>query len=90
MMAFDSAIHHRQSIRLNHDKITVLCSRNCPPDVLQAATNRAQNASPQYCFMSGFHSPPEKAILGAVLRSVGDTHVAHTRPAQGQGKGVPA
>ena len=75
------ATHEGQSFRmignpalLNREKIAMLCSRNAPADVLTAATKRAQNAGPQHCFISGFHSPPEKALLTALLRT-GDTHV---------------
>jgi len=59
---------------LNHVKIAMLCSRNCQRDVLAAAEERARNAGPDCCFLSGFHSPPEKAILDALLRR-DDTHV---------------
>ncbi len=76
------ATHEGQSFRmignpalLNREKIAMLCSRNCPPDVLAAATKHARTASSQHCFISGFHSPPEKAILATLLRT-GDTHVA--------------
>ena len=69
------ATHDGQSYRmignpalLNREKIAVLCSRNCPPDVVGAAKGRAQSADPGHCFMSGFHSPPEKTILGALLQ----------------------
>jgi hypothetical protein len=53
---------------LNREKIAVLCSRNCPPDVLAASEKRARNAGPDCCFLSGFHSPPEKAILDVLLQ----------------------
>ncbi len=59
---------------LNREKIAMLCSRNCPPDTLAAAEQRARNAGPDCCILSGFHSPPEKAILNALLRR-GDTCV---------------
>jgi len=55
---------------LNRDKIAILCSRNCPPDVLKAAEERARTAGPDDCFIGGFHSPPEQAILYALLSSV--------------------
>jgi REP element-mobilizing transposase RayT len=54
---------------LHHEKIAMLCSRNCPPDVLATAEQRACNAGPDCCVLSGFHSPPEKAILTALLRT---------------------
>ncbi|MBN1672157.1 MAG: hypothetical protein JXR37_14045, partial [Kiritimatiellae bacterium] len=54
---------------LNREKIGMLCSRNCPPDVLAAAQRRAAEAGAPCCFMSGFHSPPEKAVLQALLGS---------------------
>lgn len=63
---------------LNREKIAVLCSRNCSSDVLAAATQHARNAGPRHCFMSGFHSPPEKAILAALLRSKGEAGLAPT------------
>jgi len=79
------ATHDGQAFRmignpalLNRERIAVLCSRNCPPDVLAAATRHAQNAGPQHCFIGGFHSPPEQAILAALLRSKGDMRVAPT------------
>ena len=70
------ATHEGQTFRmignpalLGHEKIALLCSRRCPQKVLDAATRRAQTAGPQYCFISGFHSPPEKAILAALLHA---------------------
>ncbi len=70
------ATHNGQSFRmignpalLNHEKIAMLCSRNCPPDTLAAAEKRARSAGAQHCFLSGFHSPPEKAILNALLKN---------------------
>lgn len=69
------ATHKGQSFRmignpalLNREKIAVLCSRSCPADVLRAAEERAGNTGPQHCFVSGFHSLPEKAILAALLQ----------------------
>ena len=56
---------------LNREKIAVLCSRRCPPDVLKTAEEHARAAGPEHCFVSGFHSPPEKAILAALLQSGG-------------------
>ena len=68
-------VHEGQSFRmignpalLNREKIAVLCSRSCPADVLRAAEERAGNTGPQHCFVSGFHSLPEKAILAALLQ----------------------
>ena len=68
--------HQGQSYRmignpalLNREKIAVLCSRNCPPNALAAAEQRARAVGPRHCFLSGFHSPPEKAILAALLQS---------------------
>ena len=70
------ATHNGKSFRmignpalLQREKIAMLCSRNCPPDVLAAAEKRASNAGESCCFLSGFHSPPEKAILSALLQS---------------------
>ena len=70
------ATHEGQSFRmignpalLNREKIAVLCSRNCPRSVLAAAAKRADKAEPRHCFVSGFHSPPEKFILAALLKS---------------------
>jgi len=70
------ATHEEQTFRmignptlLNCEKIAVLCSRNAPPDILSAAEHRAEKAGAHGCFMSGFHSPPEKRILAALLRS---------------------
>ncbi len=70
------ASHQNQSYRmignpalLNREKIAVLCSRNCPSDVLTAAKKRARAAGARHCFISGFHSPPEQAILDALLQS---------------------
>ncbi len=54
---------------LGHEKIAVLCSRNCPQQVLEAAMKRAATAGAQHCFISGFHSPAEQAILAALLRA---------------------
>jgi REP element-mobilizing transposase RayT len=66
--------HEGQSYRmignpalLNREKTGMLCSRNCPPDVLAAARHRAYEAGEDCCFVSGFHSPPEKAILQSLL-----------------------
>ena len=63
---------------LAREKIALLCSRNCPAETLAAATKRAQNAGPQHCFMSGFHSPPERAILDVLLQSKGEAGIAPT------------
>ena len=70
------ATHNGQSFRmignpalLQREKIAMLCSRNCPPDVLAAAEKRASHAGESCCFLSGFHSPPEKAILSDLLQS---------------------
>ncbi|MCK5246856.1 transposase, partial [Candidatus Bipolaricaulota bacterium] len=54
---------------LNCEKIGLLCSRNCPPGVLAAAEHRAKAAHAHHCFVSGFHSAPERAIQGALLHS---------------------
>ena len=54
---------------LNREKIGMLCSRNCPPETLSAAMQRAIPAGAYCCFLSGFHSPPEKAILETLLQS---------------------
>lgn len=54
---------------LDREKTGVLCSRNCPPAVLKAAEERARAAGQDYCFIGGFHSPPEQAILNALLNS---------------------
>ncbi len=54
---------------LNREKIAMLCSRNCSPESLDAAIRRAKASGPQHCFLSGFHSPPEEAILDALLHS---------------------
>ena len=54
---------------LNWEKIGMLCSRNCPANILAAAEQRAQAAQSQHCFLGGFHSPPEKKILAAMLKS---------------------
>ncbi len=69
-------MHEGQSFRmignpalLNHEKIGVLCSRNCPETVLQAAQDRARSATAEHCFLGGFHSLPERAILDALLQS---------------------
>ncbi len=79
------ATHEGQTYRmignpalLVRDKVAVLCSRNCSADVLATATQRARAAGPRHCFMSGFHSPPEKAILAALLQGKGDMRVAPT------------
>ena len=68
--------HDGQSFRmignpalLNREKMGMLCSRNCPPHVLTSAAERARNAGPDCCILSGFHSPPEKAVLDSLLRS---------------------
>jgi hypothetical protein len=50
-------------------KIGMLCSRDCPVDVLAAACARAAGVSREHCIISGFHSPPEQAILAALLAS---------------------
>lgn len=50
-------------------KTAVLCSRRCPDSVLIAAKRRASNAGADRCFIGGFHSPPEKSILDALLGS---------------------
>jgi putative transposase len=70
------ATHEGQAFRmignpalLNCEKIALLCSRKAPPDVLAAAVRRAEQAGANCCFVSGFHSPPEKMILAALLRS---------------------
>lgn len=70
------ATHEGQSFRmignpalLNREKIAMLCSRNCPPSALATAVERAGKAGPRLCFVSGFHSPPEKIILAALLKS---------------------
>ncbi|MBN1670183.1 MAG: transposase [Kiritimatiellae bacterium] len=54
---------------LNRPKIGMLCSRDCPPQALAAAEERASAAHAHHCIMSGFHSRPEKAILAALLQS---------------------
>ncbi|MBA4387392.1 MAG: hypothetical protein C0404_05385 [Verrucomicrobia bacterium] len=54
---------------LDRERTGVLCSRNCPPDALKAAEERARAAGPDYCFIGGFHSSPEQAILNALLNS---------------------
>lgn len=54
---------------LHREKIAMLCSRNAPAETLASATNRARGAGAQHCFLSGFHSPPEKEILAALLQS---------------------
>jgi len=51
------------------EKIGMLCSRHCPTDTLETAKKRASNAQAPHCLLSGFHSPPEKAILKALLQS---------------------
>lgn len=70
------AVHRGQSFRmignpalLNRETIAMLCSRKCPPAVLAAAKKHAQSAGSSHCFISGFHSPPEKAILDMLLGS---------------------
>ncbi len=70
------AIHNGEPFRLignpallNREKIALLCSRSCPASTLNAARQRAANAGSDICFMSGFHSPPEKALLTALLQS---------------------
>jgi len=50
-------------------KIGMLCSRNCPQDVLTEAERRSRRATSEHCVISGFHSPPEKAIMAALLES---------------------
>ena len=50
-------------------KIGMLCSRDCPVDVLAAACARAAGVQREHCIISGFHSPPEQAILAALLES---------------------
>jgi putative transposase len=69
------ATHEEQTFRmignptlLNCEKIAVLCSRNAPPSILAAAEHRAEKAGAHCCFMSGFHSPPEKTLLAAFLQ----------------------
>jgi putative transposase len=54
---------------LDLEKIGVLCSRDCPGDVLRAAQQRAEAARETHCLIGGFHSTPEKMILDALLRS---------------------
>ena len=54
---------------LNLPQIGMLCSRDCPADVLAAACARAAGATREQCFIGGFHSAPEKAILAALLAS---------------------
>jgi hypothetical protein len=54
---------------LHVEKIGMLCSRDCPAEVLAAACKRAAGATREHCFISGFHSPPEKTILAALLAS---------------------
>lgn len=54
---------------LNREKIGMLCSRNCPPETLHAATQRAKSAGAHCCFLGGFHSPSERALLAALLQS---------------------
>lgn len=54
---------------LGREKTAMLCSRNCPAEVLASTEQRSRNAGPNGCFLSGFHSPPEKAVLNALLQS---------------------
>lgn len=54
---------------LNREKIALLCSRNAPPDILDAAMRRVRRAGANCCFVGGFHSPPEKSLLDALLAS---------------------
>jgi REP element-mobilizing transposase RayT len=54
---------------LNLPQIGMLCSRDCPADVLAAACARAAGATREQCFIGGFHSAPERAILAALLAS---------------------
>ncbi len=54
---------------LNWKKMGMLCSRNCPEDALRAAQRRAAAYRETHCLISGFHSPPEQAILAALLKS---------------------
>lgn len=54
---------------MNGEKTGMLCSRQCPPHTLDAARNRARSAGAEHCFISGFHSPPEKSILTALLQT---------------------
>ena len=54
---------------LNRETIALLCSRACPPAVLAAATTRARTAGREHCVIGGFHSPPEQALLAALLQS---------------------
>jgi hypothetical protein len=53
---------------LDLSMVAMLCSRDCPEDVLATACQRASCAGPDACIISGFHSPPEKAILHALLQ----------------------
>ena len=86
------ATHNGQSFRmignpalLSREKVAVLCSRNCPPETLRKAETHARRADTRHCFIGGFHSPPERALLAALLRvgemrvgENGDTGVAPT------------
>lgn len=54
---------------LNAWKVGMLCSRDCPEDVLGSAVERAVAGRAEQCVVSGFHSPPEKAILEGLLES---------------------
>ena len=54
---------------LNWEKIGMLCSRNCPEDALRTAQQRVAAYREMHCLISGFHSPPEQAILAALLKS---------------------
>jgi hypothetical protein len=51
----------------NREKLGILCSRNCPAGTLAASEERAMAYSEEHCLLSGFHSPPEKAVLAALL-----------------------
>lgn len=52
---------------LNSRKTGMLCSRNCPAEVLDAAVKHALVAGAQHCLLSGFHSLPERSVLAALL-----------------------
>lgn len=54
---------------LGREKTAVLCSRHCPDSPLAAATRHAQSAAARHCFIGGFHSPPERALLAALLQT---------------------
>lgn len=70
------AVHDGHSFRmignpalLGREKIALLCSRRCPPDILASAIQRAQSADARHCFISGFHSPPEQTLLSTLLQT---------------------